>query len=133
MKAQLDDENYPLSLAQLAKKFGREGTAEVRRLQRFLIDREKTLGTEIMTRKKCGKRTTYRVTPSALRRACPEFFAEEPGDPIVVRRIAREVVQEFFEEHIAPRLRVFDERDEAILGAVHDLTRECQLRPIKVN
>jgi hypothetical protein len=133
MAAQKDD-YYPLTLGELAKKLGRPGKHEVRRLRRFFLDREKTLGTEIMTRKRVGARTTYRVTLASLRRACPQFFeTDESADPIATRRIAQEVAQEYFEEHIAPRLRVFDERDEAILGALHELTRECQLRPIRDN
>lgn len=103
-----------------------------RRLKRYLLKREHTLGKRIMIRVGGIDAPPYRVTMSALRRYCPELFGLDTGggSTAAFREYIRgidqricEKVAEHIAEHVEPRLDELWERDEQIMGNVAELAK----------
>ncbi len=122
-----------LTLAEAQREIGWNGPRG-RRLKRYLDKREKKLGKRIMLRMgpKSGTGCRYGVTMSALRRWCPELFAEELGastfreyikgiDERIGSIVARQVA-----DHVEPRLEELWRRDETLANNINELAQRVQ-------
>jgi hypothetical protein len=69
-----------VTIARAAEGLGLEGPHAAQWLRRYVLQRERELGKEILERVGSGRRRpTYRVNMVSLKRACPELFDSRDG------------------------------------------------------
>lgn len=106
-----------ITLADAARALRSPGvgrTPEIR-LRRYLLRRERVLGTTIMIRFGTPSSPRYRLTLSTLRAHCPELFDTR----VELTELLREHV-----EHIDERLEQLQRQDEALARALSDRDRD---------
>jgi len=117
-----------LTLPQAQSRLKMKGPRGLR-LKRYLLAKEKRTGKQIMQRLGGGKRASYRVTMSLLRKHCPELFKSKVDElqsnfrrylSHIDARI-REHAAEYVAEHVDPRLQELWQRDEMLAENLDEL------------
>jgi hypothetical protein len=119
-----------LTLSEAQREINMRGSRG-RKLQRYLLAKERERRRQIMVRLPGNHRIHYRVTMALLRRWCPELFPDSAVDklrkqlPELVRLIdhrAHRVFDVRFERDVTPRIKELWERDESLAKSVDRVT-----------